>query len=68
MHDENSEKILIEEWEPLLKQIPSEDIKQRLTMIFLKMYAENCAKKPLKGTKFSATHLASYFGFEEAIQ
>ena len=51
VHDENSEKILIEEWEPLLKQIPSEDIKQRLTMIFLKMYAENCAKKTFERNK-----------------
>ena len=46
--DENSSKDLIEEWEPLLKKIPSEDIKQRLTMELFKMYAERCPKKPLE--------------------
>ena len=46
--DENSSKDLIEEWEPLLKKIPSDDIKQHLTMELFKMYAERCPKKPLE--------------------
>ena len=48
LSDENPSEALIEEWEPYLEKIPSEDIKQRLTMELFKMYAQNCAKKPLE--------------------
>ena len=48
MSDENSLKDLIEEWDSLLKKIPSEDIKQRITMELFKMYAEGNAKEPVE--------------------
>ena len=48
LSEENPSEALIEEWEPFLEKIPSEDIKQRLTMELFKMYAEKCPKKPLE--------------------
>ena len=61
---------LIEEWESLLKKIPSEDIKERLTMELFKMYAERCAKNSLElaqdlanGKKEEEIELPSYIHY-----